>query len=281
MLKSVAKSLLLNLLWYILGRKNLVRLARFLNNGSRLDVENNPKTNGETIVQSTILECLKHNEKICIFDIGANIGTWTHSLFDHTSKTSSIFVHAFEPCTETYSTLTTNLISWKLTDNIKSNKLALSSSVGKRPFYSLGPNVGANSLFPPVDANKCAAESVQTETIDSYCLTNNISHIDFIKIDAEGHDMDVIYGGNNMFASGAIDFLQFEYNYRWIDGRHFLRDAFELLLPLDFIIGKITPKGIEFYPNWDYELETFVEANYLAIKQSSKKFFPQIKWWKQ
>ena len=269
------------MLWCTLGRRNLVRLARFLNNESRLDVNNDPATNGETIVQSTILEYLKQNEKICIFDIGANIGSWTHSLFEHADKTSSLIIHAFEPCTDTYATLTTNLHSWNLNGNIKSNKLALSSSVSKRPFYSLGPNIGINSLSTPADPTKYAVETVQTETIDGYCLRNNISHIDLIKIDTEGHDMEVIYGGNNMLASGAIDILQFEYNHRWIDGRHFLRDAFELFLPLDFIIGKITPKGIEFYPDWDYELETFTEANYLAVQQSLRNIFPQIKWWKE
>ncbi len=279
--KTIVKSLLLNVLWYTLGRRNLVRLARFLNNESRLDVNNDPATNGETIVQSTILEYLKQNEKICIFDIGANIGSWIYSLFEHADKTSSLIVHAFEPCTGTYSTLTANLHSWNLNGNIKANKLALSSSVSKRPFYSLGPNIGTNSLSTPADPTKYAVESVQTETIDSYCLRNNISHIDLIKIDTEGHDMEVIYGGNNMLTSGAIDILQFEYNHRWINGRHFLRDAFELLLPLDFIIGKITPKGIEFYPDWDYELETFNEANYLAVKQSLRNIFPQIKWWKE
>ncbi|MBC8487500.1 MAG: FkbM family methyltransferase [Bacteroidetes bacterium] len=279
--KTIVKSLLLNVLWCTLGRRNLVRLARFLNNESRLDVNNDPATNGETIVQSTILEYLKQNEKICIFDIGANIGSWTYSLFEHADKTSSLIVHAFEPCTDTYSTLTTNLHSWNLNGNIKSNNLALSSSVSKLPFYSLGPNIGTNSLSTPADPTKYAVESVQTETIDGYCLRNNISHIDLIKIDTEGHDMEVIYGGNNMLASGAIDILQFEYNHRWIDGRHFLRDAFELLLPLGFIIGKITPKGIEFYPDWDYELETFVESNYLAVKQSLRNIFPQIRWWKK
>ena len=279
--KTIVKSLLLNVLWYTLGRRNLVRLARFLNNESRLDVVNDLATNGEVIVQSTILKYLKHNENICIFDIGANIGNWTHSLFEHAENTSSLIVHAFEPCTDTYTTLTTNLHSWNLSGNIKSNKLALSSSVSKRPFYSLGPNNGTNSLSLPADTSKYSVEAVQTETIDSYCSRNNISHIDLIKIDTEGHDMEVIYGANNMLSSGAIDVLQFEYNHRWIYGRHFLRDAFEHLLPLGFIIGKITPKGIEFYPDWDYELETFREANYLAVKQSLRNIFPQIKWWKE
>ncbi len=276
MLKTIAKSLLPNVLWYALGRRNFVRLARFLNNESRLDVNNNPATNGETMVQSTVLENLKHNDSICIFDVGANIGTWTHSLFEQADNPTSLIVHAFEPSADTHSTLAANLHTWDLTGNTKSNELALSSSLSKLPFYSLGPNIGANSLSPLVDSAKQTIEQVQTETIDNYCLRNNVSHIDLVKIDTEGHDMEVIYGGNNMLASGAIDILQFEYNHRWIDSRHFLRDAFEYLLPLGFIIGKITPKGIEFYHAWDHELETFIEANYLAVKQSLRNIFPQI-----
>ncbi len=281
MLKTIAKSLLLNVLWYTLGRRNLVRLARFLNNESRLDVNNNPATNGETMVQSTVLENLKHNDSICIFDVGANIGTWTHSLFEQADNPASLIVHAFEPSADTHSTLAANLHTWNLTGNTKSNELALSSFVSKLPFYSLGPNIGANSLSPPANSAKHTVEQVPTETIDNYCSRNNVSHIDLVKIDTEGHDMEVIYGGNNMLASGAIDILQFEYNHRWIDSRHFLRDAFEFLLPLGFIIGKITPRGIEFYPSWDHELETFIEVNYLAVKQSLRNIFPQIKWWKE
>ena len=169
MLKTIAKSLLLNVLWHALGRRNLVRLARFLNNESRLDVNNNPATNGETMVQSTVLENLKHNDSICIFDVGANIGTWTRSLFEQTGSSASLIVHAFEPCADTYSTLTSNLHTWDLTGNIKSNELALSSSIGKRPLFSLGPNIGANSLSPPTDSTEHTVEQVQAETIDNYC----------------------------------------------------------------------------------------------------------------
>lgn len=57
---------------------------------------------------------------------------------------------------------------------------------------------------------------------------------------------------------------QFQYNHRWIHARAFLLDAFELLTPLGYRLGKLTPFGVEFYPHWDPELETFVEGNYIA-----------------
>jgi hypothetical protein len=82
-----------------------------------------------------------------------------------------------------------------------------------------------------------------------------------------------------MLKRQAIGVLQFEYNHRWIGGRWFLRDAFDLLLPLGYALGKITPRGIEFYDRWHYELETFREANYLACTPSHVPTFPSIGWW--
>jgi len=82
-----------------------------------------------------------------------------------------------------------------------------------------------------------------------------------------------------MLEAHRIQVLQFEYNQRWIDSRHYLKDAFELLEPLGYKLGKITPRGIEFYPQWHFELETFREGNYLACLSEHVDLFPQIRWW--
>ena len=64
---------------------------------------------------------------------------------------------------------------------------------------------------------------------------------------------------------------QFEYNHRWILGRFFLRDAFELVQAFGYRVGKLTPRGVEFYPGWDPELETFVEGNYVACAPAAAR----------
>jgi hypothetical protein len=53
-------------------------------------------------------------------------------------------------------------------------------------------------------------------------------------------------------------------------------DAFEFLAPRNYLIGKITGKGVEFYPKWHHELETFVEGNYLAVKREYASAFPAV-----
>ncbi|MAG85810.1 MAG: hypothetical protein CMB97_00115 [Flavobacteriaceae bacterium] len=279
MLKKSFKSLILNLSWLLLGRKNLLRLARFLYDGVCLDINNNIKANGEMMVQSCILAHCSNN--ICVFDVGANIGEWTRTLCEQNKNSQSVLtIHAFEPARNTYQTLKENINKWAPDCQLVIQNTALSSTKDQRFFYSIEGNVGVNGFYPIDDSGAQVVQEVAIDTIDNYCEDNNISHIDFIKIDTEGHDLEVLLGAENILSSCSVDFVQFEYNNKWIDARNYLRDAFDYLLPKGFVLGKITPKGIEFYPKWDYELESFKEANYIAMKSSSKDLFPQIKWWK-
>jgi hypothetical protein len=73
---------------------------------------------------------------------------------------------------------------------------------------------------------------------------------------------------------------QFQYNHRWTHARAFLLDAFELLTPFGYRLGKLTPFGVGFYPHWDPELETFVEGNYIACSAGATRLLPSVSWWK-
>jgi hypothetical protein len=140
--------------------------------------------------------------------------------------------------------------------------------------------LGTNSLYPTANDAAAVPEQITVERSDTYCRRHKITHIDILKIDAEGHDMEVITGARDMLEKGEIDILQFEYNRRWIDARHFLQDAFHFMMPLGYCLGKLTPRGVEFYDQWDFELETFREANFVAVRPELSRALPQVKWWK-
>jgi hypothetical protein len=53
-----------------------------------------------------------------------------------------------------------------------------------------------------------------------------------------------------------------------------------LLQPLGYKLGKLTPRGVEFYAHWDPDLETFVEANYVACLPEIAAKLPVVSWWK-
>jgi hypothetical protein len=101
-----------------------------------------------------------------------------------------------------------------------------------------------------------------------------------VKVDAEGHDLAVLRGSSRLFADQRISIAQFEYNHRWVYSRSFLCDAFELLQPLGYRVGKLTPLGVEFYPSWDPDLETFIEGNYVACVPTVAARLPSVRWWK-
>jgi FkbM family methyltransferase len=279
MMKQLIKKGIVTGLWHTLGRKDLVRLARFLSNESRLDTANNMDSNGELLVQRTVLDQLLNNGPGVVFDVGANVGEWTKSLYAQSHGAANFQTHAFEPCQQTHETLRANLEQWGLTSQVIPAQVALSSAPGQRSFYSYGSNVGRNSLHPASDVAQQSVETVALETLDQYCRHQEISRIHLMKIDTEGHDLEVIYGGQEMLQKNRIDALQFEYNWRWIDSRHYLKDAFTFFGPLGYTLGKVTPLGIEFYDQWHFELETFREANFLAARKDLAAHFPQVEWW--
>src|SRR3954447_20573133 len=91
--------------------------------------------------------------------------------------------------------------------------------------------------------------------------------------------MAILEGAESLLQNGIIDVIQFEYNHRWIAAGRFLRDAFTLFRRHGYCLGKVTPRGVEFYDHWDSELESFREANYLACRPELKSDFPSVAWW--
>ena len=95
----------------------------------------------------------------------------------------------------------------------------------------------------------------------------------------QGSDLVVLRGAEGLLARQAIAAVQFEYNWRWIEGRLFLRDAFSLFQAHGYSLGKVTPRGIEPYRQWEPDLETLWEGNYLALAPGMQAAVPIIPWW--
>src|SRR5258708_1156157 len=67
------------------------------------------------------------------------------------------------------------------------------------------------------------------DTIDNFCKINNISNIDFLKIDVEGHELSVLKGAQYMLTNKHIKIIQFEFNSHNVYSRVFLRDFYLML----------------------------------------------------
>lgn len=258
----------------LMGRRNLVRLARTLTMASRLDVPNSTATNGELLVQQRVLDQMGARKAVA-FDVGANVGEWSRVFLERAGD-RDIQIHAFEPASATFASLRQNFPAHENRMHLVNQ--ALSCRTGTAEFFIVGDGSEVNSLHTGLYQTQ-GHETVTLNTVDQYCRESSIEHIDFLKIDAEGHDYSVLEGAKAMLEAHAISVVQFEYNQRWIEPRHFLKDVFDLMLPLQYCLGKVTPRGIEFYPSYHFELESYREGNYLACLPDWKSRFPQVKWW--
>jgi FkbM family methyltransferase len=262
------------------GRRRVIRAARFVLRRACLDVRNDMHTNGELALQRWALGLSPPGRKVHVIDVGANLGHWSEAMIAAAregGRPLDLDLHVFEPSAYTFRQLTAALKG----PNVKAHQLAVSDGDGTSLLHVVAPGAGTNSLHaPPGVSSADPSENVMTITLDSYAERAGADQFDLVKVDTEGHDLAVLRGARELFARHRISIVQFEYNHRWIYARSYLRDVFELLTPLGYRIGKLTPAGVEFYPHWDPELETFIEGNYVACRPPTAARLPVVSWWK-
>ena len=91
-------------------------------------------------------------------------------------------------------------------------------------------------------------------------------HINFIKIDVEGHEVKVLEGLGNYLNKEFIDFIQFEYGGCNLDSKTSLMEIYNLLTNKGFKIAKILQKGL-YLRNYNPDLENYVYSNYVAVSR--------------
>ena len=125
------------------------------------------------------------NKRVAI-DIGSCEGLWSINLSDE-FKT----VYAFEPMPEVYDMT----LRW-LPENVKPHNVALSNKEETIEMIFFEHNIGMTMRkgndFIEDHMKKSPSKTfmTKTRTLDSYGFSN----VDFIKIDAEGEEQNIIYG---------------------------------------------------------------------------------------
>jgi FkbM family methyltransferase len=175
-------------------------------NEARFDVANDPAYNGEREVQATILHYREPSRKTVVLDVHANVGDWTCGVLQQAGDLAGLEVHAFEPCTGTYSMLLKLIgVPPGLAKVVPVRKPCFSSA-GTGTLQVVGVGAGTNSLISAESTG--SVEQVELISIDDYCGASSIDHISLLKIDAEGHDIEVIKGATRMLQQN-VDVLQF------------------------------------------------------------------------
>jgi FkbM family methyltransferase len=160
-------------------------------------------------------ERLKDTKAPVIFDIGANIGTYS-TLIGTIIPSSTIY--AFEPQRLVFQQFCGNMAINNL-DNVYAYNIALSDTnetmVVEEPDPRQIFNFGGYSLAEDQNLAKSRFKSnIELITLDSFVEKNSIDKIDFIKIDAEGMDLKVLQG-----AKATIDIFKPMILVEWFNGR--------------------------------------------------------------
>lgn len=131
-------------------------------------------------------------ESDIVWDVGAYYGKFTLPL-----AAKGAFVYAFEPNLYSFSKLTKN-IRLNGFSNVRPYNIGLSQSMGILDFFiSSDP---ARSSFQRYNATRNGAritkiKPIQVETIDNLMEQKLVNPPKYIKIDAEGHELEVLVGG--------------------------------------------------------------------------------------
>ena len=70
---------------------------------------------------------------------------------------------------------------------------------------------GSSDQFRVGDAGDSgSSETVRMDTLDNVCRELSVGHISFLKIDTEGHDLDVLRGGRELLREHRVDVIETE-----------------------------------------------------------------------
>jgi FkbM family methyltransferase len=154
------------------------------------------------IKQDTSIQNIK-----TVVDVGASIGTMTTYFLD---TFPACKVYSFEPYSPSF-----HIIANIFQNNprVSVHQLALSDEPGEVKMY-IQEDSGYNSLKEPVNkpSEKMVGkfEVVKVGILDEFCAVHNIDRIDFLKIDTEGLDLNVLKGASKMLKARKIKYIYVE-----------------------------------------------------------------------
>lgn len=201
-------------------------------------------------------------KKPVVLDIGANIGIYSEAILKVAPQTT---IFAFEPSSVARKKLENRFIG---NNSVRIIPFAIGRMISTETLWSDTAGSGLASLTKrkldhfSIDFNQ--SESVEVTTLDSWANTTNVVP-NLIKIDVEGHELDVLKGGLKTLALAQV--VQFEFGGCNIDTRTFFQDFWYLLTEAGFAIYRISVAGPIHIPRYSEREECFRTTNYLAVRE--------------
>jgi FkbM family methyltransferase len=215
----------------------------------------NPQTNGEILLWKFIQE--NFNPKI-VFDVG--VESYSHLIDYAINKKINFWL--FEPNIDFFNILKNKYSSFQ---NIIIENYGLGENCEEE--IKLYPSTGSIFLREKTIANlKKDFILIKTKTIDNFLTSNSIEKIDFLKIDVEGYELNILKGAKNSLSK--IDLIQFEYGGCFIDAGIKLEEILSFFT--DRFIYAIEPTGLNersIIQLLEEENKNYLYTNFLVSKE--------------
>lgn len=166
-----------------------------------------------------------------IFDVGVNVGFFSVYAANKISNTGKIYSIEASP------------IMVKRFENVlhesKLDTISIYNNALWKETCDLEFNVATNSGWSSIIENPTFTIEnkyiVQAITLDEFCLKHKIKHIDFLKLDIEGAEMDALLGSIKMLSERSIDMILLEVEpYRLEAFKHTGLEIYDFLSNLGY-----------------------------------------------
>lgn len=176
-----------------------------------------------------------------IFDVGANVGAYS-KLIKKLNQHIEIF--AFEPHPTTYQKLVSNVKIY----GVNTYNVGVGSIEGTLKLYDYANDDGSEhaSLYKNVIEKIHHGESVCHEvkiiSLDAFAIEHKINSVSLLKIDTEGHELEVLKGFEAYIKANKIDMIHFEFNEMNIASGVCFKDFWDILPNYNFF--RMLPDGL-------------------------------------
>ena len=225
----------------------------------------NPHQNGEFRVLKNALRKAKSKEFIYI-DGGANIGENIMQIHKCSMQLNKpVKIIAVEPVSKTFEKLKMN------TSTISATLINKALGSSNEPLaINTDPNnpcSGSNSAIDHYYLDSSSTEIVPQLTLDNLAIDLQIKHINFLKLDLEGFEMNALLGAKNLIQSESIDYIQLEYNQTWIKAGFSIEILLNIFNKSSYCLYRISPRKLLRISSYHYTIEDFYYSNLLLVRQ--------------
>ncbi len=186
-----------------------------------------------------------------VIDVGANLGNYSMLLSKCVGESGKVY--AFEPTSTTFQKLKDRLENQDVKNISLFQKAIFSENktveINEFPEeYSMWNSMGKPHMYNPKNSQEeipiVKTEMVQYITLDWFCQEENIGHINYLKIDVEGAEFDVLLGSIKLLQKKTIDFIQFEISKKMLEGlNRNAADTFQILIENGYECHRIEDEG--------------------------------------